>query len=80
MTERFNKERIERVSESYKVDKDTAVYLIESYDAGIEAGRKKGQAEAQRFFRLALGMESPTTQEKVYWNQPVPLKEEEADD
>jgi hypothetical protein len=42
---------------------------------GYDIGRKDGQAEAQRFFRLALGVEEPNPGEAAFWNNPVPLKE-----
>jgi len=39
-----------------------------------EAGEQNGRAEAQRFFRLILGVEEPTRRESAHWNNPVPLK------
>lgn len=43
-----------------------------------DAGIKHGQAEAQRFFRLALGVEAPAERERVYWQNPVPLATHDA--
>lgn len=47
---------------------------------GYDIGRKVGRAEAQRFFRLALGVELPDAGERAMWNNPVPLREEGDDD
>lgn len=44
---------------------------------GYDIGRKAGQAEAQRFFRLALGVELPDMSERALWNNPVPLRQDD---
>lgn len=40
---------------------------------GYDCGRADDRAEAQRFFRLTLGLEKPTIEEDALWNNPVPL-------
>lgn len=52
-----------------------AVTAMEIFEMGFDTGRKQGQSEAQRFFRLTLGLEKPTAAEEAYWTHPVPLKE-----
>jgi len=49
--------------------------FLAGYDLGLEVGKREGQKAAQRFFRLALGLEVPTESERAYWNNPVPTKE-----
>lgn len=47
----------------------------ETYLMGYDTGREHGAISAQRFFRLALGIEAPTQVEAALWNNPVPLKD-----
>lgn len=54
---------------------EEAKTALEIFMMGYETGEKHGQAAAQRFLRLSLGMEEPTPSEEAYWNNPVPLKE-----
>lgn len=58
------------------VDKAVLVFttIVKMMDGAFDAGRKIGQAEAQRFFRYALGIEAPDSQIASTWNNPVPLK------
>ena len=67
-------DRIQGFMDIYEVDKDTARIMCEAADAAFQAGVNTGRAEAQRFFRLALGVEVPTFNEKATWNNPVPLR------
>lgn len=51
-----------------------AAFALQHYEWGRQAGQKQGQGEAQRFFRMALGLEAPAGPgEFVHWNNPVPL-------
>lgn len=63
------------IMDLYSCSEHIAHRIMESYDAGFEVGRKTGQAEAQRFLRLSLGLEEPDEQERAYWSNPIPLKE-----
>ena len=80
MTKRSMKERVESVMKGYGIGKEVATKIVDSYDIGFEDGVKQGQEEAQRFFRLALGIDVPTTQERAFWNNRVPLKKEVLED
>jgi hypothetical protein len=54
--------------------------MADQHLAGYDAGRREGQAEAQRHLRLLLGVEEPTFDEVAYWNAPFPLKGSEVGD
>ena len=50
-------------------------FILQKMSWAYDWGRKEGQKEAQRFFRLSLGIEEPEPKESAYWQNPVPLKE-----
>jgi hypothetical protein len=54
---------------------ETARSYLSILQQGYDIGLKDGRQEVQRFFRLALGVDEPTTDERAYWNNPVPLKD-----
>ena len=69
--------KIADMMDIYKCSQEEAIIRLDMYDTGFQRGRKEGQAEAQRFFRLALGVEEPDYDERALWNNPVPLMETE---
>ncbi len=72
-------ERQQKMVDHFKkfhgMDHDSAVEAMKIFEMGYESGERQGRADAQRFFRLSLGVEEPTPAEEAYWNNPVPLKE-----
>jgi len=71
--------RVRNIMGAYEVDVSTAKTIAEVYDFGLNEGKKQGREEAQRFMRLALGVEEPTLKEESLWNNPIPLKETKDD-
>lgn len=61
------------VTDDEEVAIKIAKFTLNHIRWAYEAGEKEGQAQAQRFFRLAFGVETPTSREAVMWNNPVPL-------
>jgi len=71
---KHNNTKIAGMMNIYDCSQEEAVIRLDMYESGFQDGREKGQSEAQRFFRLSLGIEEPDLDEEVYWNNPVPLK------
>ena len=70
---------IAKLMELYRCDEREATIRLDSYENGRRSGVEQGRAEAQRFFRLALGVEEPSLSESAYWNNPVPLRRKTRD-
>jgi flagellar biosynthesis/type III secretory pathway protein FliH len=68
-----NNKKISGIMSLYNCSEIDAIIRLDMYEQGFQAGKKEGQSEAQRFFRLSLGIEKPSFSEKAYWNNPVPL-------
>lgn len=66
--------RVAQIMGVYDCSQPEAEMRLEMFEAGESSGRDLGRAEAQRFFRLALGVDSPSAEESALWNNPVPLK------
>lgn len=64
-------------SDGKELSSEKALELMEIFEMGYDTGLRHGQADAQRAFRLALGVELPTSFERAYWNLPVPLAEKD---
>lgn len=52
---------------------ELAKFILLHMGVAHEAGIKRGRRQAQRFFRLCMGVEKPTLSEAATWNNPVPL-------
>lgn len=48
-------------------------HMLKTMNHVYHVGEKNGRAQAQRFYRLALGVEQPTDEEAALWDNPVPL-------
>lgn len=68
--------QVAAVMRQLAMTEDEARSYLTTAEIYYDMGREDGQAEAQRFFRLALGIEIPDVDERAYWNAPVPLMEE----
>lgn len=68
------KELMIAMTETFGCGEAEAKLRAEMYEMGRQAGVIEGRAEAQRFFRLAIGDAVPTDSEAALWNNPVPLK------
>lgn len=64
----------------YDVDETIATKMLEFAANSYDSGREEGRKEAQRFFRLALGVEVPDPNEAALWNNPVPLKKDDEEE
>lgn len=53
---------------------EVARHTLRHMRTGYEEGEKRGREDVQRFFRLALGVEEPTREERAEWGNPAPLK------
>lgn len=69
--------QVAEVMKIYGISEAEARIRLEAIQIGYDSGVKAGRAEAQRFFRLALGVEVPEPHESALWNNPVPLRTEE---
>lgn len=67
-------EEVATTAKIWNCSTEEATIRVTMYRAGQRAGVRQGRAEAQRFLRLALGVEDPTEEEEAMWNNPVPLK------
>ena len=74
MPAQTEEEKLAAMMDIYQCDRAEATIRLDAYRNGFEAGRKAGQEEAPRFFRLAIGDLEPTSSESALWNNPVPLK------
>lgn len=61
----------------FGLDEEMSKFCLHLMRDAFNVGHRVGQAEAQRFFRLALGVDVPEVDERALWNNPVPLKEED---
>lgn len=68
--------KVAEIMNLYDVGVQEAQRMVEFGQTCYDLGRKDGNAETQRFFRLILGLEVPSLVESAYWNNPVPLKDQ----
>jgi len=66
---------VDHFKKHYGADHEEAKRLMGIFEMGFDTGQDQGRADAQRFFRLALGVETPTPSEAARWMNPVPLKD-----
>lgn len=69
-----DRKQVVRVMCLFKSSEEDAKMYLSTAQTHYDLGVKAGKAQAQRFLRLALGLEKPTHSEAAYWNNPVPLK------
>lgn len=69
-------DRLATFMDIYPCSQEEAQIRLDIYDAGLHKGETLGRQAAQRFMRLALGIEEPSPTEKALWDNPIPLKGE----